>query len=78
MMTSSVCLSQTHVWYGISYHYIQSFADFLHQLWLMLIVIDNSGPLIWLSLSYNGAFTQNLDPVGHIQDADRHSSPGSD
>ena len=36
----------------------------------MLLVFDKSGPLFWLSLSYNGAFTQSLAPVGHIHDAD--------
>jgi hypothetical protein len=71
-------VSETHIWSGISYHFFQSFAELLLPSWLMLLVIDKSGPLFWLSLSYNGAFTQSLAPVGHIRDADWYSRPGSD
>jgi len=38
-------VSETHIWSGISYHFFQSFAELLLPSWLMLLVIDKSGPL---------------------------------
>jgi len=67
-------VSETHVWSCISYHFFQSFAELL----VPSLFIDNCGPLFWLSVSYIGAFIQNLAPVGHINDADWCSRPGSD
>jgi len=66
--------SETHVWSGISYHFFQLFAELLLPSWLRLLIIDGSGPLFWLSMSYNGAFTQNLVPIGHIHGADWYSA----
>ena len=59
---------------GTSCHILHLFAEPLLLLWLRLLVIDVSGPQIWLFMSHCGAFALHLVLVGHMHDVDRYSA----
>ena len=74
----SLGFSEAHVHYSTGYHFLKLFAELLFLSRLRLLVVDGSGPHVWLSVSSSGAFTQHMVLVGHIHVAERYSRPGSD